>query len=120
MEENTHFWHILLYYFKKRKNATEMQKKKKRFVDFSVDFSPDDAPRSGRPVEVDSDQIETLLETNQYYTTREIDDILKISKPIQLLVNMKNVSFVLQRKSHELLANPILLHLCRSDHCLSH
>ena len=29
MEENTqHFWHIL-YYFKKGKNVTEMQKKKK-------------------------------------------------------------------------------------------
>ena len=28
MEENTqHFWHIMLYYFKKGKNAIEMQKK---------------------------------------------------------------------------------------------
>ena len=28
MEENTqHFWHVLLYYFKKSKNATETQKK---------------------------------------------------------------------------------------------
>ena len=27
MEENTqHFWHIMLYYFKKGKNATGMQK----------------------------------------------------------------------------------------------
>ena len=44
------------------------------------DFSLDDAPRSGRPVEVDSDQIETLIENNQRYTTQEIADILKISK----------------------------------------
>ena len=44
------------------------------------DFSLDDAPRSGRPVEVDSDQIETLIENNQRYTMREIADILKISK----------------------------------------
>ena len=30
MEDNTqHFWHIMLYYFKKGKNATEMQKRKK-------------------------------------------------------------------------------------------
>ena len=29
------------------------------------DFSLDDAPQSGRPVEVDSDQIETLIENNQ-------------------------------------------------------
>ena len=42
------------------------------------DFSLDDAPESGRPVEVDSDQIETLIKNNQRYTTREIADILKI------------------------------------------
>ena len=28
MEENTHFQHNMLYYFKKDKNKTEMQKKK--------------------------------------------------------------------------------------------
>ena len=43
------------------------------------DFSLDDAPLSGRPVEVDSDQIKTLIENNQHYTTREIAGILKIS-----------------------------------------
>ena len=41
---------------------------------------PDDAPQSGRPVEVDSDQIKILIENNQHYTTREIANILKISK----------------------------------------
>ena len=40
----------------------------------------DDAPRSGRPVEVDSDQIETLIENNQCYIMQETADILKISK----------------------------------------
>ena len=30
MKENIHFQHIMLYYFKKGKNATEMQKK--RFI----------------------------------------------------------------------------------------
>ena len=44
------------------------------------DFSLDDAPRLGRPVEVDSDQIETLIENNQRFTTREIADIPKVSK----------------------------------------
>ena len=44
------------------------------------DFLLDDAPWLGRPVEVDSDQIETLTEYNQRYTTQEIADILKISK----------------------------------------
>ena len=40
----------------------------------------DVAPWSGRPVEVDSDQIETLIENNQCYSTREIADIFKITK----------------------------------------
>ena len=35
-------------------------------------FLLDDAPQSGRPVEVDGDQIETLNENNQCYTMREI------------------------------------------------
>ena len=61
--------------FKKGKNATETQKKicavygegavidrtcQKWFAKFCAGvFLLDDAPRSGRPVEVDSDQIET-------------------------------------------------------------
>ena len=53
----------------------------KWFVKFCAgDFLLDDAPRSGRPVEVDSDHIKTLIENNQRYTTREVADILKISK----------------------------------------
>ena len=87
----------MLYYFKKGKNATKTQKKicavygegavtdrtcPKWFVKFHTgDFSLDDAPRlGGRPVEVDSDQIETLIENNQRYTMQEIADILKVSK----------------------------------------
>ena len=34
-------------------------------------FSLDDAPWSSRPVEVDSNQIETLIENSQCYTTRD-------------------------------------------------
>ena len=64
------------------------------------DFLLDDAPQLGRPVEVDSDQIETLTENNQCYTMWEIADLLKISKSIKLLVKMKNVFFILQPKSH--------------------
>ena len=84
MEENKqHFWHTMLYYFKKGKNATEMQEKicavhgegavtdwmcQKWFMKFCAgDFLLDDAPQLGRPVEVDSDQIETLIENNQQY-----------------------------------------------------
>ena len=86
----------MLYYFKKGKNAAEMHKKicavygegavtdrtcQKWFAKFCAgDFLLDNAPRSGRPVEVDSDQLKTLIENNQRYTTRERADILKISK----------------------------------------
>ena len=50
------------------------------------DFSLDDAPRSCRPVEVNSNQIQTLPENNQCYTMWEIAGIFKISKLIKLLV----------------------------------
>ena len=63
------------------------------------DFSLDNAPQSGKPIEVDSDQIETLTGNNKGYTTPEIVDILRISKSIKLLVKMKYVSFILQKKS---------------------
>ena len=59
------------------------------------DFLLDDAPHLGRPVEVGSDQIETLIENNQHYTMQEIVEILKISKSRKLLVKMKNVSLIL-------------------------
>ena len=53
----------------------------------------DDAPQLGRPVEVVRDQIDTLLENNQHSTLCEIDDILKISKSIKLLVKIKKCDF---------------------------
>ena len=93
-EKKQHFQHIMLYYFKKGRNATETHKKicavygedavtdrtcQKRFAKFRAgDFSLDDAPQLGRPVEVHSDQIETIIENNQRYTMQEIADILKI------------------------------------------
>ena len=86
----------MLYYFKNSKNATETHKKicavygegavtdptcQKWFAKFHAwDFLLDNAAQLGRPVEVDSHWIETLIETNQCYTTREIADIFKISK----------------------------------------
>ena len=104
----------LLSYFKKDKNTTETHKKRfvqctegavidqtcqKWFVKLCAgDFSLDDAPQSVRPVEVDSDQVETLLENNQCYTTWETAGIFKISKSIKLLVKIKNVSFMEKTK----------------------
>ena len=74
----------MLYYFKKGKNATEMQKIcascgedavsdrmcQKQFAKVHAgDFLLENAACSGRPVEVDSDQIKTLTENNQCSTT---------------------------------------------------
>ena len=71
------------------------------------DFSLDNAPWPGGPVEDDNHQIETLIENNQHYTTQELADIHKISKSIKLLVKMKIVSFILWEKHTNFSANPI-------------
>ena len=53
----------------------------KWFAKFCIrNSSLDDAPGSGRSVEVDSSQIETLIEDNHCYSMQETADILKISK----------------------------------------
>ena len=109
----------MLYYFKKGKNTTEMQKKdlccvwRRWFAAFRAgDCSLDDAPRLDRPVEVDRDQTETLIENNQLIetlienTTQEIANILKIFKSIKVLVKMKNVFIILWKKLHGLLGQP--------------
>ena len=44
------------------------------------DFSLDNAPQLGRQVEMDSHEIETLIDNNQCYIMWEIANILKISK----------------------------------------
>ena len=90
---------FLAYYallLKKSKNSTEMQKVicavygddavtdwtcQKWFVKFCAgDFLLDIASQSGRPVQLDSYHIETLIENNQCYTTWEITDKIKCWK----------------------------------------
>ena len=79
----------------------------KWFVKFhAVDVSVDNAPQLGSLVEVDSDQIEKLIENNQCYTTQDVVNILKISKSIKLLVIMKHVSFILWKKLNGLFGQP--------------
>ena len=123
-----HFQYIMLYYFKKGKNTTEVQKKiaavygegavtdqtcHKWFAKVHAgDFSSYDAPRLGRPVEVDSEQIETLTENNQCSTTQEIAHILKTSTSVKLLVKIKAVSFILQKKLNRLFGQPSSMGRC--------
>ena len=57
-----------------------------------------DAPWSGGRVELYSNQIKTLTENNQYYITRKIAIILKISKSIKLLFKIKTVSLFYRKK----------------------
>ena len=65
------------------------------------DFSLDDAPQLGRPVEVGSDQVETFIENNQCSTMQEIAGRLKMSKSIiKLVVKIKKCVFYF-------LSNPI-------------
>ena len=73
----------------------------KWFVTFHAgDFLLDNAPQSGRTVEVDSEQIKTLTENHRISTTQEIANILKMSKSIKLMMKMKNVSFTLWKKPY--------------------
>ena len=94
-EQDTHFRHILLYYFRKGKNASQAHKKlcalygnvalKERqcqnwFAKFrSGDFSVKNAQRSGRPVEVDETHIMAIIDSDRYSTTREIAEKLNVS-----------------------------------------
>ena len=114
MEGNMqHFKHIMLYYFKKGKMQLKHTKKicavhadgavtdrtcQNWFARFHAgDVSLYDAPRSGRPVEVSSDQIEILIENNQCYTMQSVANILKISKSIKSLVKMKHVFYFIEK-----------------------
>ena len=45
----------------------------------SGDFHLKDAPRSGRPTQVDDDKIKAMIENNRRSTTREIAEKLNIS-----------------------------------------
>ena len=67
-----------------REDAVTDRTCQKWFAGFCAgDCLLDDAPRLGRPVEVDSDQIETLPKNNQCHAPWEIPGVLKISKSIK-------------------------------------
>ena len=94
-ERDAHFRHILLYYFRKGKKASQAHKKlyavyknealKERqcqnwFAKFrSGDFSLKNAQRSGRPIEVDETHIKAIIDTDRHSTTLEITEKLNVS-----------------------------------------
>ncbi|GFT64402.1 HTH_48 domain-containing protein [Trichonephila clavipes] len=81
-----HFRHILLFYYRKGKNAVQARKKltdvygegvltvrqcQNWFTKFrSGNFDVEDAPRSGRPLETDKDAIKALVDANRRITTQ--------------------------------------------------
>ncbi|CAK9802842.1 Histone-lysine N-methyltransferase SETMAR [Anthophora quadrimaculata] len=93
--KNTHFRHILLFYFHKGKKAAEAHKEicevygvdcltertcQNWFKKFrSGDFSLKDDQRSGRPSEVDDDKMKAIIESNCHITVREIAKQLNVS-----------------------------------------
>lgn len=93
-DESLHMRHVLLYYFRKGKNARQAcEKLRKVYGDHALqerqcqrwftkfragNFDVNDAPRSGRPVEVDNDQIKALIEANPRSTTRDIAEALNV------------------------------------------
>ena len=91
--QKEHFRHVLLFYFRKGKNASQAHKSsvygdealKERqcqnwFAKFrSGDFSLKDKKRSGRPVEVDDDLIKAIIDSDRHSSTREIAEKLHVS-----------------------------------------
>ncbi|XP_053976446.1 histone-lysine N-methyltransferase SETMAR-like [Hylaeus volcanicus] len=97
MEENkVHFRHLMLFYYRKGTNATQPANKicavygegavaermaRKWFAKFKDgNFNLEDEVRSGRPSTTDKDQIKTLVENNPHYTTRNLAEMLNLSK----------------------------------------
>ena len=48
----------------------------------SVDFDVNDAPRSGRPLKADDEEIKAMIKSNPQYTTQEIAETLHIIQSI--------------------------------------
>ncbi|GFW92443.1 histone-lysine N-methyltransferase SETMAR [Trichonephila clavipes] len=93
--DKQHIRHIVLFYYRKGKNAVQARKKltnvygegvltvrqgQNWFDKFrSGSFDVEDAPRLGRPVEADKDAINALVDANRLITTREIGLRLNLS-----------------------------------------
>ncbi|KAL6418134.1 hypothetical protein ACFW04_012316 [Cataglyphis niger] len=79
MEENkVHFRHLMLFFYRKGKNATQAANKISWFARFKAgDFNLEDQERPDRPSITDEDQIKTLIENNLRYMTRKLAENVK-------------------------------------------
>lgn len=95
-DKNQYFRCLMLFYFRKGRNATQTKKKicdvygenavservcQKWFQKFrDGDTTCEDGARSGRPLVTESERIEDLIKENPYYTTRDIAAIVNVSQ----------------------------------------
>lgn len=110
MEENkVHFRHILLFFYRKGLKAAEAEREicavygnnalsesvcRKWFARFkSGNFDLEDAPRSGRPSEVDDNEIKALVENDRHLTAEEIAEKINISAT-QVRAHLKAMGYV--------------------------
>ena len=101
----------------------DYSKVSKWFVKFCAgDFLLDNVPWPSRPVEVDSNQIETLTENNQHYIIREIADILKISKSSveNHLHQLMLISLMFGPHIHKVKKEKLLDHISAGSYLLNH
>jgi histone-lysine N-methyltransferase SETMAR len=97
MENNdVHFRHLMLYYFRKSRTPTEtLEKILKVYVDATLslrtvqrwfkrfqegDFDLEDRPRSGRPSVTEPDPLVELLQDNARLSVREMSELLGLPK----------------------------------------
>ncbi|XP_035721994.1 histone-lysine N-methyltransferase SETMAR-like [Vespa mandarinia] len=92
-EQDVHFRHILLYYFRKERivstkevmavygnEALKERQYQNWFTRFrSGDFSLKNAQRSGRPIEVDQIHIKDIIDSDRHSTTHDIAEKLNVS-----------------------------------------
>ena len=108
-DQNFHYRHILLFYFKKGKNASQVFNKlcyvyghdavslrscQRWFEKFrSGNFSVKDSSRTSRPTEINTDKIKVLLNENPYLTARDIAEDLQISHT-SVLNHIRKIGYV--------------------------
>lgn len=128
--QHEHFRQILLYYFRKEKNAVQACEKLRKvygdktlkerqcqywFARFCSGYSVKDAPRSGRPLQVDNEKVKVLIETNRHSIIRhELAEALKVSNIAEKrpdLINRKGVVFHHARPHTSLMNRQKLLEL---------
>ena len=80
-------------------NTVKLRQCQNWFAKFRFgDFDVKEAPRSGRPIEVDDDKIKVLIESNRCLTTQEIAENLKMTKSSVEKNYLKQFGYISNRK----------------------